>query len=223
MLDLARDIIGSQPILTAFLAIGLGYLVGQISIFGFSLGAVRRPRARRLRAEGADHRPDRADRPDHVPLRHRHSLRPAILRRRGRRRAEVQSVGAGGVPGQPPGRAWPRPHLRHQDRPYPWHLCRVDDQHRRAPGRDRRGQEQGSLDRLLDRLPLRRHRSDPLHLLHDEGRETHIPRQGAALPHGRDLDRRKLCRPAARRSDAKRSRFAGNDGAQGRPQFRSER
>ena len=38
MLDLARDIIGSQPILTAFLAIGLGYLVGQISIFGFSLG-----------------------------------------------------------------------------------------------------------------------------------------------------------------------------------------
>src|SRR6201997_3726085 len=38
MFDLARDIIGSQPILTAFLAIGLGYLVGQISIAGFSLG-----------------------------------------------------------------------------------------------------------------------------------------------------------------------------------------
>src|ERR1700754_4869989 len=38
MLDVARDIIGSQPILTAFLAIGLGYLVGQINIFGFSLG-----------------------------------------------------------------------------------------------------------------------------------------------------------------------------------------
>src|SRR6476659_5635938 len=38
MLDLARDIIGSQPILTDFLAIGVGYLVGQINIFGFSLG-----------------------------------------------------------------------------------------------------------------------------------------------------------------------------------------
>jgi putative transport protein len=38
MLDVARDIIGSQPILTAFLAIGLGYLVGQINIGGFSLG-----------------------------------------------------------------------------------------------------------------------------------------------------------------------------------------
>jgi putative transport protein len=38
MLELARDVIGSQPILTAFLAIGVGYLVGQISIAGFSLG-----------------------------------------------------------------------------------------------------------------------------------------------------------------------------------------
>src|SRR3954465_11874972 len=38
MIDLARDIIGTQPILTAFLAIGLGYLVGQISIAGFSMG-----------------------------------------------------------------------------------------------------------------------------------------------------------------------------------------
>lgn len=38
MLDAARDVIGSQPILAAFLAIGLGYLVGQINILGFSLG-----------------------------------------------------------------------------------------------------------------------------------------------------------------------------------------
>src|SRR5260221_3692603 len=38
MLDLARGIIGAQPILSAFLAIGLGYLVGQIRIGGFSLG-----------------------------------------------------------------------------------------------------------------------------------------------------------------------------------------
>src|ERR1700746_2522276 len=38
MIDLARDIIGTQQILTAFLAIGLGYLVGQINIGGFSLG-----------------------------------------------------------------------------------------------------------------------------------------------------------------------------------------
>jgi putative transport protein len=38
MLDLARDIIGTQPILATFLAIGVGYLVGQIYIGSFSLG-----------------------------------------------------------------------------------------------------------------------------------------------------------------------------------------
>src|SRR6476619_2428516 len=38
MIDLAREVIGTQPILAVFLAIGLGYLVGQINIFGFSLG-----------------------------------------------------------------------------------------------------------------------------------------------------------------------------------------
>ena len=38
MFDLARDIVGTQPILTLFLAIGVGYLVGQINLGGFSLG-----------------------------------------------------------------------------------------------------------------------------------------------------------------------------------------
>jgi putative transport protein len=38
MIDFARDTIGSQPILTIFLAIGIGYLVGQINFGGFSLG-----------------------------------------------------------------------------------------------------------------------------------------------------------------------------------------
>src|ERR1043166_3537049 len=38
MLNAAREIIGTQPILATFLAIGLGYPVGQISIGRFSLG-----------------------------------------------------------------------------------------------------------------------------------------------------------------------------------------
>src|SRR3954470_17887910 len=38
MLDFVSGIIGTQPILAVFLAIGLGYLVGQINIGGFSLG-----------------------------------------------------------------------------------------------------------------------------------------------------------------------------------------
>src|SRR6187551_1442670 len=38
MIELAQNIIGTQPILAVFLAIGVGYLVGQVNIFGFSLG-----------------------------------------------------------------------------------------------------------------------------------------------------------------------------------------
>src|SRR6266513_1029933 len=38
MIELAQHIICSQPILAVFLAIGVGYLVGQITIGGFSLG-----------------------------------------------------------------------------------------------------------------------------------------------------------------------------------------
>jgi hypothetical protein len=82
MLDLARDIIGSQPILTAFLAIGVGYLVGQINIFGFSLGVgavlfVGSPSVRSRRKPKSSGRS--AYRPDHVPLRDRYPLRKAIL------------------------------------------------------------------------------------------------------------------------------------------------
>ena len=42
MFDIAREILGTQPILAIFLAIGIGYLVGQVNIGGFSLsvGAV---------------------------------------------------------------------------------------------------------------------------------------------------------------------------------------
>jgi putative transport protein len=38
MLNFISHLIGTQPILASFLAVGLGYAVGQISIFGFSLG-----------------------------------------------------------------------------------------------------------------------------------------------------------------------------------------
>src|SRR5205085_10716193 len=38
MMEMAQNIIGTQPILAVFLAIGVGYLVGQINLGGFSLG-----------------------------------------------------------------------------------------------------------------------------------------------------------------------------------------
>ena len=37
-MDFVANLLGSQPILSLFLAVGLGYAVGQISILGFSLG-----------------------------------------------------------------------------------------------------------------------------------------------------------------------------------------
>jgi len=43
MMGLAREIIGTQPILAAFLAIGRGYLVGQINLGGLSLGVGAAP------------------------------------------------------------------------------------------------------------------------------------------------------------------------------------
>src|SRR4051794_19635540 len=38
MFQMISDLIGTQPILALFLAVGLGYAVGQINILGFSLG-----------------------------------------------------------------------------------------------------------------------------------------------------------------------------------------
>src|SRR4051795_8656197 len=38
MMAFVSELIGTQPILALFLAIGLGYAVGQINILGFSLG-----------------------------------------------------------------------------------------------------------------------------------------------------------------------------------------
>ena len=131
MLDLARDIIGSQPILTAFLAIGVGYLVGQINIFGFSLGvgavlfvglAIGE-----IRTESSYHRADRTDGPDHVSLWDRHSY--------GRQFFEGM-VGAGqkynllALVGCLAGLAVAllRAHLRHQDRAYAGPVRRIDDE-----------------------------------------------------------------------------------------------
>ena len=83
MLEMARDIIGTQPILALFLAIGVGYVVGQINIGGFSLGvgAVLFVGLghRSLRPESPDHRTDQPYRPDHVPLRNWNPLWPAIF------------------------------------------------------------------------------------------------------------------------------------------------
>ena len=136
---MARDIIGSQPILTAFLAIGVGYLVGQINIFGFSLGVgavlfvglaigAFAPKAQIIGPIG---------------------LTGLIMFLYGigilyGRQFFEGMVGAGqkynllALVGCLAGLAValrPGAHLRHQDRAYARPLRRIDDEHRNPPGR----------------------------------------------------------------------------------------
>ena len=183
MLDAAREIIGTQPILAIFLAIGLGYLVGQINIGGFSLGvgavlfvglAIGG-----VRAKGADHRSDQPDRADHVPLRHRHSLRPAVLRGHDRRgRPQVQSAGAAGVvAGLDRGARRSARCSASSSATRSGLFAGSDDQHRHAAGRARRHGQQGSVDRLFRRVSLRRDRPDPVLLLHDPEGEAEVSRR----------------------------------------------
>ena len=180
---------GSQPILALFLAIGLGYLVGQINIFGLLArrrrGAVRRPGDRRHRAQIADHRADRADRPDDVPLRHRHPLRPAVLRRHdrvpGRRYnllafvavivglfvalalGEAFRLGTGQMLGLFAGSMTSTATLQ----------AALDFMARNRP-----------VGRLFGRLSVRRDRTDPVLLFHDPDGEAAVSARTGALPHG---------------------------------------
>ena len=94
MIASISDLIGTQPILALFLAIG-ARLRGRADQHPRLLArhrrrAVRRAVPRRHRAQGADRRPDRPDRADHVPLRHRHPVWPAVLRGAVGRRAHLQ-------------------------------------------------------------------------------------------------------------------------------------
>src|ERR1700755_1328779 len=157
MLDLARGIIESQPILTAFLAIGLGYLVGQISIGGFSLGvgAVLFVGL----ALGAFAPKAQITGPIGLTGLIMFLYGIGILYGRQFFEGMSGSLGiksnliaivrvlaglAGGIA------AWPN--LRHQDRPDSWHLRRLDDKHGNPSGRTRCHAKQGPVDRLLDRL-----------------------------------------------------------------------
>src|SRR5512143_2879522 len=169
MLDLAREIIGTQPILTAFLAIGLGYLVGQINIGGFSLGVgavlfvglalgAFAPKAQIVGPIGLT-----------GLIMFLYGI--GILYGRqffegmrgvGRKYNLLALIGcvAGLLVALGLGQAFG---------------IKIDDEHCHASGGAGCHEQQGALDRVLHCLSLRRHRPDSLHLLHDARRAAKIP------------------------------------------------
>ena len=229
MLDIARDIIGIQPILDR-LSRDRAWLSGRPDQHRRFLarcrrGPVRRARHRRVRAEGADHRADRPDRPDHVSLRHRHPLWAPILRGHDRApRPEIQSAGVGRA-------SWPDCWSRSDSAT----IFGIKIGHTLglfAGSMTSTATLQAALDvmknkraidRLFGRLSVRRDRPDPLHLFHDPGRAAEIPAQGAALPHGRNHARRVFRGSHSRRPRLRSARRrSGDDGPQERPELRAD-
>ena len=229
MLDLARDIIGTQPILAVFLAIGVGYLVGQINLGGFSLGVgavlfvglaigAFAPKAQIVGPIGLT---------GLIMFLYGIGIlygRQFFEGMAGAAGHKGQSAGAGGVIAGLRRRARAGPGLRHQDRPHARHVRRLDDQHRDAAGGARRHEEQRSVDRLFDRVSVRRDRPDPVHLFHDAAGEAEVSRRrrsgstwarsrSAQAVAGRTLDD-VLAGPAGGR--------AGDDGPQGRSERRPD-
>ena len=147
MLDIARDIIGSQPILAVFLAIGLGYLVGQISIGGFSLGVgavlfvglaigAFAPKAQITGPIGLT---GLIMFLYGIGILYGRQFFEGMIGAEGRKYNLLALVGRRGrACGR--ARAWPR--LRYQGRPHPRPLCRLDDEHGHAAGRPRRDEKQ---------------------------------------------------------------------------------
>ncbi len=188
MLDLAREIIGTQPILTAFLAIGLGYLVGQINIGGFSLGVgavlfvglalgAFAPKAQIVGPIGLT-----------GLIMFLYGI--GILYGRqffegmrgvGRKYNLLALVGclAGLLVALGLGQAFGIK-LGHTL----GYIRRINDEHCHPAGGTRCHEQQGAFDRILNRLSLRRDRPDPLHLFHDTRRAAKISGESTALPHG---------------------------------------
>ena len=175
MLDFARGIIGTQPILTAFLAIGLGYLVGQISIGGFSLGVgavlfvglalgAFAPKAQIVGPIGLI---GLIMFLYGVGILYGRQFFEGMMGVAGRKYnlLALVAVAAGLAVALGLG-----PRIRRRDRSHAWHFCRFDDQYSDAASGARHDAKQRAIDRLLGRLPIWRHRPDSVHVFHDTHR-----------------------------------------------------
>ena len=214
MFDLAREIIGTQPILAVFLAIGVGYLVGQINLGGFSLGVgavlfvglaigAFAPKAQITGPIGAH-------RPDHVPLWHRHPVRTAVLRRNDRRGGPINTICWRSSRSSPD--SWSRSGSARAFGIKIGHTLGIFAGSMTSTATlqaalDVMGNSEPSIGYSIA-YPVRRDRPDPVHLFHDAPGAAEIPAQGAALPHGRDHARGELCGAHARRAQQGPARAA---------------
>ena len=171
MLDLARETLGTQPILTIFLAIGIGYLVGQINLGGFSLGVgavlfvglalgAFAPKANIVGPIGLT---GLVMFLYGIGILYGRQFFEGMAGAEGRKYnfLALIAVAAGLRSRSGSATSWD------QDWPYARHVRRLDDQHRNIAGGTGGDEEQRSVYRLLDRLSVRRDRPDPLHLFHD--------------------------------------------------------
>ena len=199
MIDLARDIIGTQPILAVFLAIGVGYLVGQINLGGFSLGVgavlfvglaigAFAPKAQIIGPIGLT---------GLIMFLYGIGIlygRQFFEGMTGAAGTQIQSAGArrlsspGLLVALGLGQAFGIK-IGHTLGIYAGSMTSTATLQAALDVM----QQQRSVDRLFDRLSVRRDRPDPVHLFHDAPREAEIPAQGAAIPHGRDHARRPSC------------------------------
>jgi Predicted Permease Membrane Region len=185
MLDLAREIIGTQPILAAFLAIGLGYLVGQINIAGFSLGVgavlfvglaigAFAPKAQITGPIGLT---GLVMFLYGIGILYGQQFFEGMAAPAGRRYNFLALVGcaAGLLVALGLGKL-----LDIIGR-----LCWLIDQHSYPPSRSGRHSQWRPVNWLFAGVSVRRDRADPVHLFHDSPGQTEIPAKGTELSHGR--------------------------------------
>ena len=221
MFDLARDIIGTQPILAVFLAIGVGYLVGQINLGGFSLGVgavlfvglaigAFAPKAQIVGPIGLT---GLIMFLYGIGILYGRQFFEGMAGAAGSKYNFLALVAVIAGPGRG-ARAWAN--FRHQDRPYARHLRRLDDQHRHAAGRA--GVMKNSEPSIGYSIAYPFGVIGPILCIYFMTRQVQpkFPAQGAAVSHGRDHAGRQLRRPhARRRTQGSADRRPGDDGPQG--------
>ena len=222
MIDLAREIIGTQPILAAFLAIGLGYLVGQVNLGGFSLGVgavlfvglaigAFAPKAQITGPIGLT---GLIMFLYGIGILYGRQFFEGMTGSAGRKYNLLAFVGviAGLLVALGLGQMFGIK-VGHTLGIYAGSMTSTATLQAALDVMNNKR----ALDRLLDRLSLRRNRPDPVHLLPDADGSADIPFEGSEISYGRGDAGRQICRAEARRTRPAEW-CASHDGSPERPE-----